>query len=373
MKGTAVQRALKPSGDMIQVLAPDGTYDEEQEPRLSDETLKSFHRFMLLTRAFDDRALKLQRQGRIGFFVPSTGEEAVQVGSAFAFEPQDWFFPAYREQGAAFVRGLTPREVMCQLFGNSIDLEKGRQMPNHFGKKEIHFVPTSSPVATQLPHAVGAAYGAKYRREPTVVATYFGDGGTSTGDFHAAMNFAGVWRAPVVFICKNNQWAISAPLRFQTASETLAVKAVAYGLPGVRVDGNDVLAVYKVTREAAERARAGQGPTLIEAVTYRLGPHSSSDDPKRYRSDREVEEWKRKDPLQRFEAYLRSRGLLDDSSARRVLEEVTAEVSDAVEYAEAHGPPALDTLFTDVYGDMPWQLVEGLEDARRWHGNRGGG
>ncbi len=365
---TAVQRALQPSANMVQVLAPDGTYDEDEEPRLSEEDLRRLYRFMLLTRAFDERALKLQRQGRIGFFVPSTGEEATQVGSAYAFGPEDWFFPAYREQGAAFVRGLTPRDIMCQLFGNAADLQKGRQMPNHFGKKAARFVPTSSPVATQLLHAVGAGYAAKYLHRPTVCATYFGDGGTSTGDFHAAMNFAGVWRAPVVFICKNNQWAISAPVTKQTASESIAIKAVAYGLPGVRVDGNDVLAVYRVTKEAAERAGRGEGPTLLEAVTYRMGPHSSSDDPKRYRTEAELEEWRQKDPLRRFEVYLRSKGILNGDLEARTREEVEAEIAQAVEFAEAQGPPPIETIFGDVYGDMPWHLREEMEDALQARG-----
>lgn len=368
-----IQEGWRRSADMVRVLAPDGSYDEDQVPDLSDEDLKRLYRFMLETRALDTRAVSLQRQGRIGFYVPSTGEEAIQVGTAFGLRPDDWFFPAYREQGAALVHGMTLREVLCQLYGNIEDLNKGRQMPNHFGCKRVNFVPTSSPVATQLPHAVGAGYAAKYRKDPVVTVAYFGDGGTSTGEFHAAMNFAGVWKTPTLFICRNNQWAISAPLAKQTASETIAIKAVAYGMPGVRADGNDVLAMYKVTQEAAERARGGSGPTLIEGVTYRMGPHSTSDDPKRYVPREALEEWQRKDPIKRFEIFLQGRDLLDKGEAEALKAEVEAELSEAVRAVEALPPQPVESIFYDVYEEMPWNLKEEMADALRWHGRRKGG
>src|SRR5256712_11441598 len=223
--------------------------------------------------------LSLQRQGRIGFYVPSTGEEAAQVGSAMALEKRDWVFPAYREPGAALWRGFSVATLIAQAYGNAQDPQQGRQMPNHYGARDINYVPVSSPVGTQIPQAVGVAWAAKIRKEDIVTLTYFGDGATSEGDFHAGMNFAGVFKNPTIFFCKNNQWAISVPVSKQTASKTLAQKALAYGFDGVRVDGNDLLAVYAVTKAAADKARSGGGPPMIEAGPHPLGPPSSRGQP----------------------------------------------------------------------------------------------
>jgi pyruvate dehydrogenase E1 component alpha subunit/2-oxoisovalerate dehydrogenase E1 component alpha subunit len=258
------------------------------------------------------------------------------------------------------MRGFPLSLYIAQCIGNSLDVQKGRQMPCHYGYRPANFVAWSSNIATQLPHAVGVAYAAKLRKDPIVVLAYLGDGATSEGDFHVAANFAGVWKVPVVFFCQNNQWAISVPLSAQTASESIAVKAIAYGFEGVRVDGNDVLAVYKATQAAVHQARAGGRPTLIEAVTYRIGAHSSSDDPSRYRSEEEVERWRRRDPLDRFRKYLLQRGTWTEKWEAQLLEELNAQISDAITDAEAAPPLTVDSLFENVYAQMPWHLREQL-------------
>jgi pyruvate dehydrogenase E1 component alpha subunit len=346
---------------LFRIVDPDGTYDSKLEPKLSDDVLKATYRALLLVRTLDSRMLSLQRQGRIGFYVPSTGEEASQVGSAMALEPEDWVFPAYREPGAALVRGLPVDAIIGQAYGNSADPAKGRQMPSHYGARSINFVTPSSPVGTQIPIAVGAAWAMKIRRQPGVCLVYFGDGATSEGDFHAGMNFAGVFKTPTVFFCKNNQWAISLPVSMQTAAKTLASKADAYGFDGVRVDGNDLLAVYAVTKRAVDHARSGGGPTLVEAVTYRLGPHSSSDDPTRYRPKEEVESWAARDPIERLRRYLEVKGIWTkawDDALRKELEDLVSETIRRVEKAP---PPTLESLFEDVYAEMPPHLREQLE------------
>ena len=281
---------------ILSALRPDGTVDPALDPGLPETELLSIYRHMVLLRAIDEKAVALQRSGRIGFFVPSTGQEACSIGAGHAVREGDWIFPAYRDHGVGLMRGYPLAALVGQILGNTADATRGRQMPNHWCDRSIRLVSVSSPVATQLPHAVGAAYASKVRGERVAVLTTFGDGGTSTGDFHAAMNFAGVFRLPVVFFCENNRYAISHPVERQTAAGTLAEKAAGYGLPGVRVDGNDVLAVRKVVGDAMDRARAGEGGTLIEALTYRIGPHSTSDDPTVYRSEEEVAAWRGEGP-----------------------------------------------------------------------------
>ena len=347
--------------DLFRIIDLDGTYDSRREPALSEETLRRAYRELLLVRALDTRMLTLQRQGRIGFYVPSIGEEASQIGSAMALEPQDWVFPAYREPGCALWRGAPLNRLVAQSYGNALDLMKGRQMPNHYGYREIHYVTASSPVGTQIPQAVGAAWAAKIRGDPVVVLAYFGDGATSEGDFHSGMNFAGVFKVPVVLLCKNNQWAISVPVSRQTAAKTLASKAAAYGFDGVRVDGNDLLAVYAATKAAADRARAGGGPTMIEALTYRLGPHSSSDDPGRYRPKEEVEYWQARDPIERMRRYLETKGLWTRAWDDGLRREVDDLLSATVREVEKAPPPPLETMFTDVYEEVPPHLREQME------------
>lgn len=345
----------------FRIIGPDGTFDPKAEPKLDEDLLKKGYRHLVLVRALDTRMLSLQRQGRIGFYVPSVGEEAAQVGSAMALTPEDWVFPAYREPGTALWRGAPLNALIAQCYGNATDAQKGRQMPSHYGDRSIHYVSPSSPVGTQIPMAVGAGWAAKIRGDRVVSLVYFGDGATSEGDFHAGMNFAGVYKAPVVFFCKNNQWAISVPVGRQTAAKTLASKAQAYGFDGVRVDGNDLLAVYAAAKAAVDKARAGGGPTMIEAVTYRLGPHSSSDDPTRYRSKEEVEYWQARDPIERMRRYLEVKGLWSKAWDDALRKEIDDLVSEAIRQVEKAPPPPLESLFEDVYAEMPPHLREQME------------
>ena len=348
--------------ELLRIVDLDGTYDSKLEPKLPAETLLRAYRNLVLVRILDARMLSLQRQGRIGFYVPSTGEEACQVGSALALDPEDWVFPAYREPGCALTRGLDLKLMIAQEYGNSLDVNKGRQMPNHFGWRSIKYVSASSPVGTQIPHAVGTAWAAKVRGDKLVTLVYFGDGATSGSDFHAGLNFAGVFKTPTVFFCKNNQYAISLPLSRQTAAKTLAQKALAYGFEGVRVDGNDLLAVYAATKAAADKARAGGGPTMIEAVTYRLGPHSSSDDPTRYRPKEEVAEWQRKDPVERMRKYLELKGLWSQDQEDALRKELDETITSTIRDVERAPPPSLETLFTDVFADLTPVLKEQMEE-----------
>ncbi|MEW6720130.1 MAG: pyruvate dehydrogenase (acetyl-transferring) E1 component subunit alpha [Thermodesulfobacteriota bacterium] len=343
---------------MVTVLLPDGMADPANDPGLPDPELLAVFGKMNLVRAMDEKAIALQRSGRIGFYVPSSGQEACSVGAGYCVREGDWLFPAYRDHGMALMRGCPLVTLVAQLYGNDADPTRGRQMPNHWCDQRIRLVSVSSPVATQLPHAVGASYAAKLRGEPVAAIATFGDGGTSTGEFHAGMNFAGVFRTPTIFLCENNQYAISVHVSRQTAAPTLAAKAAAYGIPGIRVDGNDVLAVLKVAREALERARSGEGPTMIEAVTYRMGPHSTSDDPSVYRTEDEVAQWRRKDPIRRFAEHLRKRGLLDDAAEEAARSEAKEAVQRAVEEVEAAPPVPVESLFEDVFAEMPWHLAE---------------
>jgi pyruvate dehydrogenase E1 component alpha subunit len=327
----------------LSILDSEGKLDAALEPALSPPDLKALYRAMLLARRLDERMVRLQRQGRIGTFAPTKGQEASQLGSAFTLRKTDWMVPSFRETAAMIWRGWPIEKLLLFFAGH---LEGGQPAA------DLHDLPITIPVATQLPHAVGLAYAAQYRGDDVVVMAYFGDGATSEGDFHEALNFAGVWHVPIVFVCQNNQWAISVPLKKQTHSRTIAQKALAYGLPGIQVDGNDVLAVYAAAREAVDRARAGDGPTLIECVTYRLGVHTTADDPTKYRSDEEVAMWAQKDPLTRFRAYLEQRDLLDAGLEQRVDE----EIAEAVRRFEA--APTADplTMFDHVYAELPPDL-----------------
>jgi pyruvate dehydrogenase E1 component alpha subunit len=326
--------------ERLSILDSDGKLDTKLEPKLSPDDLKRLYRAMVLGRRLDERMLKLQRQGRIGTFAPIKGQEASQLGSVFTLTPTDWMVPSFRETASMLWRGW-PIEKILALFAGR--LEGSQPAP------EQRDLPITIPVATQLPHAVGLAYGIQYRGEDAVVMAYFGDGATSEGDFHEACNFAGVWHVPVVFVCQNNQWAISVPLKKQTNSRTIAQKALAYGFPGIQVDGNDVLAVYAASRDAVDKARMGDGPTLIECVTYRLGVHTTADDPTKYRADEEVKAWEQKDPLTRFRAYLEKKGLIDPS----VDEQVDEEIARAVERFEAMPPADPLGMFDHAYAELP--------------------
>jgi pyruvate dehydrogenase E1 component alpha subunit/2-oxoisovalerate dehydrogenase E1 component alpha subunit len=347
------------------VLRDDGTRDDAAGPLLSNEELLRAYREMRRLRALDARMILLQRQGRVGFYGASKGQEAVPIATGLAVAGGDWVFPALREQGVMLVRGFPLRAFIAQVFGNSGDTQKGRQMPSHQSGRAVHQVSWSSCIGTQLPQAVGAAWAMRARKTGAVAVAFCGDGATSQADFHAAMNFAGVWRAPCVIVCQNNHWSISVPIGKQTASRTVAVKARAYGIPGVRVDGNDVLAVYEVLRDALARARGGEGPTFVEALTYRMGAHSTSDDPTRYRSQEEVDAWGRKDPLDRLRRHLVTLGLASDAGDAALDAEIAAEISAAIDEVEALPAPARATLVEDVYAEPPWHLREQLETLQR--------
>jgi pyruvate dehydrogenase E1 component alpha subunit len=350
------------SSDIIRVLRDDSSIDPEGDPGLTTEDVLTAYRAMVQTRWLDEHLTALQRQGRIGFHVGSLGEEAAIIGSALALRTQDWIFPCYREFGAALLRGLDFQRFVDNMFGNANDTVKGRQMPDHYTSRQNHWLSVSSPVGTQITQAVGFAWAAKLKKDDLVTLVYFGDGATSSSDFHAGMNFAGVFKTPTLFFCRNNGWAISVPIERQTAAETFALKGVAYGVPGVRVDGNDLFAVVAVVRQAIERARNGDGPTLIEALTYRMGGHSTSDDPNAYRELAALQQWATRDPIQRVKSYLLKAGAWDDAHEEKLLSELSERFRRAVQQAEQTEKPDLKTLFDDVYAELPWHLREQREE-----------
>ncbi len=325
---------------------------------LDEPTLLHMYRELLRVRVVDTRMMLLQRQGRVGFYGACTGQEAVPIGCAFATRKSDWVFPALREQAIMLVRGFPLTQFVAQVFGNSGDVIKGRQMPSHMSGRSVNQVAWSSVIGPQLPQAVGVAWAAKMMKRDDVALGFCGDGATSEPDFHAAMTFAGVFQTPSVLICQNNHWSISVPTERQTAAATIAIKGRAYGVPSVRVDGNDILAVHEVARRAVERARSGGGPTFVECVTYRIGAHSSSDDPTRYRSDDEVKSWQAKDPIERFHGYLLRRRLTTDARRAELEAEVDAELVAAIKEVEPLPPPPRTSLFDDVYAELPWHLRE---------------
>jgi 2-oxoisovalerate dehydrogenase E1 component alpha subunit len=350
--------------DVVRVMRDDGSLDPATDPKLSDAEVLSLYRDMVRVRVLDERLVALQRQGRIGFHIGSLGEEASILGSAYAMRKTDWIFPCYREFGALLLRGMPLQRYIDNMFGNANDPVKGRQMPDHYTYRAGRFGSVSSPIGTQIAQAVGFAWAARMKKEDTTALVYFGDGATSSNDFHNGMNFAGVFKAPVVFFCRNNGWAISVPTEKQTGSATFAEKGVAYGIPGVRVDGNDLFAVVKVTRDAAARAAKGEGPTIIEALTYRLSGHSTSDDPKAYRPDATLAPWRSLEPLARLRKHVERLGW-DDEKQRATEAEIDAEIKAAVAAAEKTEPPSLDSMFEDVYAELPWHLAEQREELRR--------
>lgn len=344
------------AGEPYVMLDETGTViDPDHLPELSAEELKYLHKTMVFTRIIDEKAVSYQRQGRMLTYAPNTGQEAAQVGSAYALEQKDWLVPAFRELGAWLVKGMPLKNVYLYWYGN----EWGSHMPDG-----VNMLPVSVPIASQLEHATGIAMASSIKGEDTVALTYVGDGGTSSGDFHEAINFAGVFKAPVVFVIQNNQYAISVPRKSQTSSKTLAQKAIAYDIPGILVDGNDIFAMYTVTKQAVERARAGQGPTLIEAYTYRLGAHTTSDDPTKYRKDEEVEEWRGKDPIRRFETYLLKEGVITEDYIEELKQELDAEVAKTFESIENQSDTEIEDIFKYQYEEMTPQLKEQLDEYR---------
>jgi 2-oxoisovalerate dehydrogenase E1 component alpha subunit len=337
---------------MLRFVDPTGKFVRDDIPDIPARELLALYRHMVRIRVLEDRMVKLQRQGRIGFYIGTHGEEATHVGATYALRDTDLIFPAYREVGPALLRGFPLQTFIDQLFGNEDDLCQGRQMPNHHSGKAYHLASISSPVGTQIPQCAGSAWAAKLRGIDEVSLCFFGDGTTSEGDFHVGLNFAAVYKVPAIFLLRNNGWAISERATNQSATDTFHIKAKAYGMVGIRVDGNDIFAVVHAVREAAQRARNGEGPTLIEAVTYRLGPHSTSDDPSKYRPDGEYELNEKAEPLIRLRFILKSMGIFDVEAEEKVAKSYEDEIIAAVRIAEKKNPPLLRTMFEDVFADM---------------------
>lgn len=322
---------------------------------MDDDLAARLYRAMVFVRTYDRKCIALQKQGRLAVYSPFEGQEAAQVGSAAALRADDWMVASYRDGAAMWMQGY-PMELL--LAGRTGD-ERGGQVP-----AGVNIMPPSITVGGHMVHAVGLAWAERLRGADRIAITYFGDGATSEGDFHEAMNFAGVNQLGVVFLCQNNGWAISLPTSEQTGSDSIAEKAIGYGMPGYQVDGNDLFAVYQVTREAIERARAGLGPTLIEAVTYRLGPHTTADDPTRYRDESEVESWKSRDPLERLRIYLSERGRWDPESETRIEAQAAEAVDRAIVEAESLPPPTGDDMFDSMFAELPSDLAAQRDELR---------
>ncbi len=344
-------------GEMLQILDKEGNVVAKSlEPKLPVEILRKMYYYMVLSRACDERMLKLQRSGRIGTFAPSVGQEAAQVGSALALGKEDWSVHSFREQAAYYLRGVPPEKLFLYFGGDP----RGNMIP-----VDVNATPMAVPVSTQVPHAVGIALASKMRNDGRVVMVYFGDGGTSEGDFHEGMNFAGVFKCPVVFVCQNNQWAISVPRERQSASRTLAQKALAYGFKGILVDGNDVLAMHAACKEAVERARSGGGPTMIEAYTYRMWMHTTADDPSKYRSREEEKEWAEKDPIKRLRNYLTAKKVWNEEFEKEVQAKAASEIERAVKAMEGIEPLKPDDLFDYMFAKITKPLAEQKEYLKK--------
>lgn len=303
---------------------------------LSDQNVLDMYEMMVLARRLDERMWLLNRAGKIPFVISCQGQEAAQVGAAFALDrDKDYVLPYYRDMGVVLTFGMTPRDLMLSAFAKAEDPNSGgRQMPGHFGQKKNRIVTGSSPVTTQVPHAVGIALAGKMEKQDLVTFVTFGEGSSNQGDFHEGANFAGVHKLPVIFMCENNKYAISVPIEKQLACEKVSDRAIGYGMPGVTVDGNDPLAVYEAVKAAADRGRRGEGPSLVETVSYRLTPHSSDDDDRSYRAQDEVAEAKAKDPIITFAAYLKENGLLDENIDKEINDRIMKTVNEATDYAE---------------------------------------
>jgi pyruvate dehydrogenase E1 component alpha subunit len=345
-------------GKRVSLLDPAGRLQEDTHglPLLTDQQAVAAYKAIVLSRHADEWAVSLNRQGRMPTYVPNKGQEANSAGALMALQKDDWFVPAYRELAGMLLRGVPLSQIFLYWHGN----EEGSRLP----PKDYRMLPLSVPVGSQVLHAVGIAYAERYNRTGRVVITFLGEGGTSQGDFHEACNLAGVWKAGVIFYVQNNQWAISTPRAKQTAAPTVAEKAFAYGFEGVQVDGNDIFAVHAAVSRAAEKARAGGGPTLIEGYTYRLGAHTTADDPSRYRTDAEVSEWLPLDPLPRLERYLLCRKLISEAEARLTAEHAGQAVRAAFEEAERREEPTLEDGFVHLFETMPASLAAQLERRR---------
>ena len=339
--------------ERLSILDEQGNADEALMPSLGPTDIRRLHELLVLSRTFDQRALSLQREGRLGTYPSILGQEASQVGSAFALNREDWVFPAFRETGVHITLGY-PLHLILQYWGGD---ERGQFTP-----PDLNIFPVCVSVGTQIPHAVGAAMGARLRGDDIAVVSYFGDGATSKGDFHEGFNLAGVFRLPLVFICQNNQWAISVPVGRQTAAATLAQKAISYGFTGVQVDGNDVFAVYRATLDALEKARSGGGPTFIECFTYRMSDHTTADDAVRYRPAEEVEGWRGKDPLLRLERYMEKKGLWSEAYGKETAARAASAVDEAVRRAEDAPRPEPGEMITAVFATPTPRQLRQLEE-----------
>jgi pyruvate dehydrogenase E1 component alpha subunit len=326
-------------------------------PDLPNEKIVTAYKDMLFARSADMQTVSYQRQGRIYTYPPNYGQEAIAIAAGQVMRKEDWMVPAFRELGALLAKGVSLKEVFLYFMG----YEDGS-----IYKDAHHVLPMSVPIASQLLHGVGIGYEIKYRKKDEVVFAFVGDGGTSEGDFHEAVNFAGVWNVPVIFIVQNNQYGISTPFRMQTASDGIAIKSVAYGVRGIQVDGNDYFAMYAALTEAAKQAREGNGPTLIEAVTYRKGAHTTSDDPTKYRTKEEEMEWDKTDPLTRLKKYLKSKKLFTDKEEDKLAEQYKKEVERQFVEAENYGPYPVEDVFQYHYEDMPGDLAAQKNDYERF-------
>src|ERR671935_1202545 len=342
--------------DLRRVIGDGDALPDREVDGLSERELLALYRDMVLLRTYDERSLVYHRQGRIGTYAIFWGHEAMQAGVVRALAEEDWIFPSYRESAIGLLRGMPPETVLAWWRGHP---------EGWWDPREYRVASICVPIATHVPHAVGLAWGSKLKGEDRVAIAYFGDGATSEGAFHEGATFAGVTKAPVILFCNNNQWAISTPLDAQTAAESLADKAAGYGIPGVRVDGADVLAVYEATREAVERARAGEGPTFIEAVTYRTAPHATADDPRAYIDMARVEEEKKNECLGRYERYLRRLGILGDDLDATIRADAAQLMREGVAAAEAEPPPDPELLFSHAYVDPPASFESDLAELRR--------
>lgn len=349
----------------FEVLQQDGTLHKgAKAAALKKDKALRIYQSMVYTRVLDERMLAAQRQGRLSFYMQCTGEEAAVIGSAAALDDDDMIMAQYREQGALAYRGFTTDEFMNQLFGNDMDYGKGRQMPVHYGSAELHYMTISSPLATQIPQATGYAYGQKLAGDGKCTIVYFGEGAASEGDFHAALNMAAVHRVPVIFLCRNNGYAISTPAVEQFAADGVAPRAYGYKMDVIRVDGNDILAVHEATRLARKLAVEDNCPVLIEAMTYRLAAHSSSDDPSGYRSKDEEAVWQEKDPILRMRRWLESKKWWNEEKEKEIQERLRREVLETMKKAEKRSPPPLESLVTDVYDTVPPELNRQLDNLK---------
>ncbi len=344
-----IKTVYKAKIDHLQILDENGKLDAKlAKDTLTDEQVVYLYEQMTICRQFDEIAFKLQRSGRMGTYPQNKGQEANAVGAGLALKKGlDWLVPCYRENAALFMHGLPMHYVLLHWMGD----ERGNKIPD-----DCNITPLSIPIGTHMLHAAGIAWASKLRNDGAVVATFFGDGATSEGDFHGAMNFASTQQVPVIFYCQNNQWAISVPREKQMHSETVAQKALAYGMPCLQVDGNDIFATYKATRDAAEKARRGEGPFFIEAITYRLGDHTTADDARRYRDQAEVDAWKAKDPLIRTRLYMESKGLWDDAKQKELQERAERIIDEVAKTALEIEPPAKTDFFDSMYAQLPKDL-----------------